>query len=90
MAFQPEQPIAPVRRRAVSIVFYIPDPEADPPEQQYGVLEVQIEYSDGKIEQKKFDLLARLQDDAEGQQLLTGLGQLKTYLIDRIESELLP
>lgn len=89
MPFQPEQPITAIEREAVSIVFYIPAADNDT-EEQYGRLGVQLRYSDGSLKEKKFDLLERLQDDAEGRQLLAGLGQLKTYLIDRIESELLP
>ena len=89
MVFQPEQPILPDRRGAISVVFYIPDPDK-PEEELTGFLGVQIKYSNESTIERKFDLLARLQDDAEGQQLLSGLGQLKTYLINRVESELLP
>lgn len=89
MPFQPEQPIIPDRHGAVSIVFHIPDPdnEDDP---QYGRLNVQIKYSNGSIKEKQFDLLARLGDDAPGQTHLANLASLKTYILARIESELLP
>ena len=89
MAFTREQTIVPDRRGAVSIVFHIPDPEVAN-DTQYGRLNVQIGYTDGSLVERKFDLLARLGDDAEGQQLLTGLGQLKNYLLARIQDELLP
>ena len=89
MAFQLEQSIVPDRRGAVSILFYIPDPD-NAEETQYGNLGVQIKYTDGSLKEKKFDLLERLQDDVEGQQHLANLVALKIYLINRIESELLP
>lgn len=89
MAFQPEQSIIPDRRGAVSIVFYLPDPDL-PEETQYGRLNIQIKYTDGSVKEKDFDLLLRLQDDASGQQHLTNLAALKDYIIARIESEVLP
>lgn len=88
MSFPQEQPVVADRRGGVSIVFYIPDPDK-PEEEIYGKLGVQIKYSDGNVLEKTFDLLARLQDDAEGRQLLAGLNQLKDYIINRIESEVL-
>ena len=89
MPFQPEQSISPDRMGAIEIVFIIPDPDLAV-RKQVGLLNVMIKYSDESIREKRFDLLDRLQDDAQGRQLLAGLGQLKDYLIDRIESELLP
>jgi hypothetical protein len=89
MAFTPEAAITPDRRGAVSIVFHIPDPD-DEDDVQYGRLEVQIKYTDNSVKAREFDLLARLDDDAPGQTHLANLQSLKTYLIARIESELLP
>lgn len=88
MAFQPEQPITPDRRGAVSIVFYIPDPD-DSLDAQSGRLGVQIKYSDGSLKERSFDLLARLGDDVPGETHLANLVALKTYILARIESELL-
>ena len=89
MPFQPEQPIVPDRRGAVSIVFYIPDPDIED-DVQVGNLGVQIKYSDGSVKEKKYDLLARLGDDADGQTHLANLAALKVYILNRIETELLP
>lgn len=88
MAFQPEQPITPESRGAVSIVFYIPDPDIEE-DVQTGKLSVQIKYSDGSMKEKRFNLLTRLGDDAPGQTHLANLAALKTYILARIESEVL-
>lgn len=42
------------------------------------------------IRERNFDLLKRLQDDAEGLSHRSNLLALETYLLKRIESELLP
>ena len=88
MPFPTEPTVTPTERGAVSIVFYIPDPTRTE-ENQYGTLEVQIYYSDGMLKARKFDLLARLQDDAEGRTCLENLAALKTYILNRISTELL-
>jgi hypothetical protein len=89
MAFTPEQAVSPVERGGVDIIFHIPDPTlAEDP--QYGQLRVKIYYSDDSLRERYFNLLARLGDDAPGQTHLANLQSLKTYLIARIESELLP
>lgn len=88
MAFPQTESISPVGRGAMSIEFYIPDPIGD--EVQSGRLSVQIRYSDESIEEKHFDLLARLQDDAPGQAHLQNLVTLRDYIIARVESEIIP
>lgn len=88
MAFPQEQPVTPDRRGGVTIVFYIPDPD-DAEEAQYSNIIVQIKYSDATTKEKGFDLLARLGDDAPGLTHLANLVALKTYILARIESELL-
>ena len=94
MPFQPEQPIVPDRRGSVKIVFYIPDPDGPQfpgeAEVQWGQLKVEIKYSDGTTQERVYNLLVRLQDDAEGQTHLANLASLKAYIVSRIESELLP
>lgn len=71
------------------IVFFVPGPNNtnDP---QAGTLSVQIILSDGTIQTRNFNLLARLQDDPAGQQHLANLASLKNYIKNRLESELLP
>ncbi len=85
------QEIAPTidGRGAVSIVFYIPDP-GDPDDIQFGELGVQIKRSDGEVIERKFDLLARLTDDAAGQDThLPALNALRAYILARVDSEML-
>lgn len=65
-------------------------PGANNPEGvQTGVVKVQYIWSDGMIRVHKYDLLLRLQDDAEGQGYLTGLANLRDYIKNRIETEVL-
>jgi hypothetical protein len=87
MAFPQAESASPTGRGAMSINFYIPDSEGD--ETQSGSLAVQIKYSDGSIVERRFDLLARLQDDSAGQAHLTNLASLRDYIISRVESEVL-
>lgn len=89
MTFPPEQSVIPISHGAVSIEFYIPDPNR-PQEVQLGRLGIQIHYSDNSTKERVFDLLARLQDDTQGEVHLANLASLKTYILARIESELLP
>jgi hypothetical protein len=88
MAFQQAESVSPTGRGAMAISFYIPDPEIED-ETQSGSLAVQIRYSDGSIQERKFDLLARLQDDATGQGHLANLASLRDYIVARVESEVL-
>lgn len=75
-------------RGSVSITFHLPDPD-NPNDGQYGKLEVQIKRSDG-VKVRHFDLLARLRDDSEGTNThLPALNALKTYLLNRINTEIL-
>lgn len=75
---------------AVSIVFYIPDPE-DPEDVQSGRVSYQVKFSDGEVKERDRDLLARLQDDAEGNDThLPALLALKTYILARITNEVPP
>jgi len=88
VAFQQAESISPTGRGATAIDFYIPDPEAYQ-EEQTGVLSVQIKYSDGSMKERRFDLLARLQDDAAGQAHLVNLASLRDYVLARIDGEIL-
>lgn len=55
-----------------------------------GLLSAQIKKSDGSIENRRYDLLERLQDDAAGLVHLANLASLRDYLRARLESEVLP
>lgn len=88
MAFEQAPTRTPIGRGAMSIVLYVPDP-TKPDEVQDGRLSVQIFYSDGTLEETHFDLLARLQDDAEGETHLSNLVSLRDYLIDRVDDEVI-
>lgn len=55
-----------------------------------GLLSVQIKKSDGTIENRRYDLLERLQDDSEGLGHLANLIDLRDYLRSRLEAEVLP
>jgi hypothetical protein len=89
MAFPVESAITPTSRGQVNIRFHIPDP-TNPEDVQSGSIAVQIYYSDDSSRTRDFDLLARLQDDAPGLTHLSNLNSLKTYILGRIDSELLP
>jgi hypothetical protein len=84
-----EQEVIPqiLGRGAISISFYIPDPEED--EEQSGELEGQVKRTDG-IKVRKFDLLAVLAEDQEGQNVhLPALSALKEYILTRFDTEVL-
>ena len=76
-------------RGAVSIVLHIPDPDK-PDDIQYGKLEVQVKRSDRTVV-RSYDLLAHLTDDAAGTNThLPALAALKTYILNRIDTEVIP
>jgi hypothetical protein len=89
MPFPAEQSITPDTRGQVNIFFHIPDP-SNPNDQQSGSITVQIYYSDATSRDRVFDLLVRLQDDAPGLAHLSNLASLRTYILGRIDSEILP
>ena len=86
MAFTQAEDKTKTGRGAISIVFYIPDP-TKPSEVQAGQLTGQVHYSDGSTEEKRFDLLERLQDDVDGQVHLSNLVDLRDYIIARWDDE---
>lgn len=71
------------------ISFFVPGP-LNTEDLQSGQLSVQIIMSDGSIQNRVFNLLARLQDDAAGQQHLTNLASLRDYIQTRLNDEVLP
>lgn len=71
------------------IVFFVPGP-LNVEGEQSGQLTAQIIMSDGSIQTRSFNLLARLQDDAAGQQHLANLADLRDYIRTRLENEVLP
>ena len=88
MALEQAESISPTGRGAISINFYIPDPEHFQ-EEQSGTLNVQVRYSDGRVEEKRYDLVARLQDDAAGEAHLANLADLRDYIITRVQTEVI-
>ncbi len=58
--------------------------------EESGLLSVQIRKNDGSIENRRYDLLARLQDDAEGLGHLANLILFRDYVRERLENEVLP
>ena len=57
---------------------------------QAGRLDAQLVMSDSSLENVSYDLLARLQDDAEGLIHLANLASLRDYIRIRLENEVLP
>lgn len=75
-------------RGSISILFHIPDPD-NSDDVQYATLEVQIKRSDG-VKVRAFDLLDKLTDDTAGNDThLPALNSLKSYIIARVNSEML-
>lgn len=91
MAFTREQDITKDDIGDFEIRFFVPKIEI-PEEEivQSGTLNVQLEMSDGSTEAVSFDLLARLQDDAAGQQHAANLAALRDYAKARLIAEVLP
>lgn len=89
MAFPTEQTPTIDGRGAVAITFYIPDPDI-PDDVQSGRLAVQVKWSNGEVRERTYDLLVRLGDDSDGQNIhLPALQALKSYILARIDSEIL-
>ena len=91
MAFNREQDITKDDIGDFEIRFFVPKVEV-PEEEivQTGTLNAQIEMSDGSVEVVSFNLLARLQDDAAGQQHAINLVLLRDYAKGRLLAEVLP
>ncbi len=89
MAFEREQDITKDSIEDFEINFFVPGP-SNTEGAQAGRLNAQIMMSDGTIENKSYDLLARLQDDAEGQTHLVALASLRDYIRTRLNDEVLP
>jgi hypothetical protein len=89
MAFQQEVNLTKDAIGDFEIVFFVPV-SISPATPQTGDLNIQIIMSDDSIQNKKFDLLDRLQDDAPGLAHLSNLADLRDYIRARLESEVLP
>jgi len=89
MAFTREVNVTKVGIGDFGIVLFVPQ-VIDAEHPQSGHLSVQIILSNGSIETKDIDLLARLQDDPVGQAHLANLIALRDYIKARLENELLP
>lgn len=89
MAFQQEVNITKVSIQDFEILFFSPGPD-NVGGAQAGRISVQIEQSDGSILTRNYDLLTRLQDDAEGQGYLANLADLRDYIRTRLNNEVLP
>lgn len=88
MAFTQQQNITITGHEDVELVLFIPGAGSTVP--QYGDISIQLAMSDGSIRVVKYNLLERLQDDAAGLTHLSNLNSLKTYILTRIENEILP
>jgi hypothetical protein len=89
MAFNREIDVTKDAIEDFEIVFFMPGP-SNTDGVQSGQLNVQILISDGSVITKSFNLLLRLQDDAEGQQHLSNLADLRDYIRTRLNNEVLP
>lgn len=89
MAFKRETDVTKDSIEDFEIVFFVPGP-SNTEQSQSGQLNVQILLSSGGILTKSYDLLVRLQDDAEGQQHLSNLADLRDYIRTRLNNEVLP
>ena len=86
MAFTQAEDKTKTGRGAISLVLYIPD-LTKPDEVRSGEVSGQVHYSDGSVEEYREDLLARLQDDAEGQEHLANLADLEDYVVARWDAQ---
>ena len=57
---------------------------------QSGTIDIQLTQDNEQIKPVVYDLLARLNDDAEGQGYLADLAAMRDYLLVRIQNEVLP
>lgn len=73
----------------VSINLFIPGPGAED-STNTGKIGIQLAQSNDKIKTVSFDLIARLEDDAEGITHLSNLLSMRDYLKNRILAEVLP
>lgn len=89
MAFTPNDPLTRVSVADIEYQLFDPGPDNDNDPATGGV-NAQIVMSDGSLEVPGFDLLARLQDDEEGQGHLQNLIALRDYVRSRLNSEYLP
>lgn len=89
MAFTRETDITKDEIGDFEIVFFVPG-ASNTEGVQAGNLNAQIIMSDGSIENVSFNLLARLQDDAAGQQHAINLAALRDYAEARLIDEVLP
>ena len=89
MTFPREINITKIAIEDKSIVFFIPGP-SNTEGVQSGDLSAQILKSDGSIEVKGYNLIARLNDDPEGLTHLANLIALRDYINIRLNAEVLP
>lgn len=89
MSFIREENVTKETVKDFEIRFFVPDP-LDEEGVQAGELSSQLGLSNGEIQVVKFDLLARLQDDAAGLVHLTNLISLRDYIRTRLNDEVLP
>ncbi len=89
MAFTREVNLIKIAIADFETKLFSPDP-LDVDGEQSGLLSVQIIKSDGSIENRRFDLLERLQDDTAGLVHLANLVDLRDYIRTRLNDEVLP
>jgi hypothetical protein len=89
MAFEQQQNVIITGFEDINISLFIPgDNNTDDP--QAGEIEIQLALSNGKVKVVRYDLLARLADDAPGLTHRSNLLSLRDYILTRIANEVLP
>lgn len=89
MAFTPQVNVTITGKGDRAITFFVPEViDADHP--RTGEIEIQLKMSDGSIRVVKYDLLARLADDATGLTHRANLLAMMAYIDARIDTEVLP
>ncbi len=89
MAFEREENITKDSVQDFAVNFFVPGP-LNTEGVQSGTIEAQLFNSDDTTEAREYDLLARLQDDAEGLVHLANLIAIRDYLRIRLDAEVLP
>lgn len=89
MAFEREENVTKDSVQDFEIKLFVPGP-LNTEGTQSGAIEAQILKSDNSVLLKPYDLLLRLQDDAEGLVHLSNLADLRDYVRIRLDAEVLP
>lgn len=89
MAFEREENVTIDSVQDFAVNFFVPGP-LNTEGVQSGKIEAQLFNSDNSTATREYNLLLRLQDDAEGLVHLANLIAIKDYLRLRLDAEVLP